>query len=434
MAIPIIHESVLLGVLTLTGTRPFVLELGPREMLDCFVVQSAIAIRNAQLYDEAQRRRRQAETLAVLARTIGATLDLDTVLQQAAEVTRDLLGGDRAQIALRDRDADVMVLRYGAPGHLGRAFERLAVEKGKGLGGLAWELGRAVRTDDYLKDSRLGDDYEGVVRSVGLQAVAVVPIVIGDEVEGLLYVNNLSARPFTEHDETVLAHVAQHAAIAIQNARLFERVRSANDRLAALSHRLLEVQERERRNLARELHDEIGQILTGLTLMLERSKHVAPEASAACVSEAQTLATDLLSRVRNLSLDLRPAMLDDLGLLPALLWHLERYTASTGVKVVFTQRGLPGQRFAAGVETAAYRIVQEALTNVARHSGAHEALINITAAAGVLTLRIEDHGAGFEPDTVLKDAGSSGLIGLRERARLSNGRLTVTRRPASAPS
>src|SRR6185503_14707317 len=183
----------------------------------------------------------------------------------------------------------------------------------------------------------------------------------------------------------------------------------------ALSHRLLEVQETERRNLARELHDEIGQLLTGLTLMLERSKHVAPEASQACVGEAQTLATELLSRVRNLSLDLRPAMLDDLGLLPALLWHFERCRTSTGVNVVFTQRGLEGRRFGAGVETAAYRIVQEALTNVARHSGVYDATVTIAAAGGVLTLRIEDRGVGFEPDTVLKDAGSSGLVGLRER-------------------
>ena len=426
MAIPIVHESVLLGVLTLTGTRPFLLEGGLREMLDSFVAQSAIAIRNVQLYDEAERRRRQAETFAVLIRTIGATLDLDTVLQQAVEATRDLLGSDRAQIALLDREADVMVLRYGAPRHLGRAFEGLWIERGKGLGGRAWALGRPMRTDNYLEDPRLGRHYDAVVQGQGLVAILAVPIVIGDEVEGLLYVNNLSSRPFTEHDEAVLADLALHAAIAIQNARLFERARSTNDRLAALSRRLLEVQETERRNLARELHDEIGQLLTGLTLILERSKRLPHDAALACVNEAQALAAELVSRIRNLSLDLRPAMLDDLGLLPALLWHLERYTASTGVQVVFSQRGLEGQRFAVDVETAAYRIVQEALTNVARHSGAFEASVTIAAADGVLKLEIRDQGTGFDPDSVLRDERTSGLIGLRERARLSNGRLTLT--------
>ena len=265
-----------------------------------------------------------------------------------------------------------------------------------------------------------------MVRNLGLVAVLTVPIIIGDDVEGLLYVNNLAARPFTAHDETALANLALHAAIAIQNARLFERVRSANDRLAALSRRLLDVQETERRNLARELHDEIGQLLTGLTLILERCKRLPPDASIACMSEAQALAAELLSRVRNLSLDLRPAMLDDLGLLPALLWHFERYTTSAGVKVAFGQRGLDGRRFPADIETAAFRIVQEALTNVARHSGAYEATVTITADDTLLKLAIEDRGAGFDPDTVFRDERSSGLIGLRERARLSNGWVTLT--------
>src|SRR6185295_5669182 len=105
--------------------------------------------------------------------------------------------------------------------------------------------------------------------------------------------NNCRPRPFTEHDETVLGDLAQHVAIAIRNARLFARVQSTNERLAAISRRLLEVQETERRNLARELHDEIGQLLTGLTLILERSKHLAPEASIASIGEAQALATEL---------------------------------------------------------------------------------------------------------------------------------------------
>jgi signal transduction histidine kinase len=426
LAVPIVHEDSSLGVIALARERPFTLDPPARELLDAFVAQSAIAIRNAQLYDEAERRRRQAETLAVLARTIGASLDVDVVLQQAVEATRDLVGSDRAQIALLDHATDVMMMSYGAPGRLGRAFEGLWIERGKGLGGRAWALGRPVRTDNYFDDPSLSGEYHALVRRVGLVTVLAVPIFIGDDVEGLLYVSNLSARPFTEHDEAVLTDLALHAAIAIQNARLFERVRSTNDRLAALSRRLLEVQETERRNLARELHDEIGQLLTGLTLILERSKRLSPDASIACVSEAQALAAELLARVRNLSLDLRPAMLDDLGLLPALLWHFERYTASAGVKVAFSQRGLEGRRFPADIETAAFRIVQEALTNVARHSGAYEATVAITADDTLLKLAIEDRGAGFDPDRVFRDERSSGLIGLRERARLSNGWVTLT--------
>jgi signal transduction histidine kinase len=429
LAVPILHEDSLLGVIALARQRPFRLDVSTRELLDAFVAQSAIAIRNVQLYEEAERRRRQAETGAALARTIGATLDVDALLQRVVESTRDLLGCDHAVIALRDPEADVMRMRYGAPHHLSRSYEAFMVERGKGLGGLAWKNLRPERTANYLEDPRLGRDYEGAVSALGLVAILVVPILIDDGVEGLLYVNNLSERPFTGHDEAVLSDLALHAAIAIQNARLFERVRTANDRLAALSRRLLEVQEAERRKLARELHDEIGQVLTGLTLILERSKRLGGDAWLACVSEAQALAGDLLSRVRDLSLDLRPAMLDDLGLLPALLWHFERYTTATGVKVAFSQRGLENRRLPPEIETAAFRIVQEALTNVARHSGAYDASVVIALADGVLRLEVSDAGAGFDPDSALQDGRSSGLIGARERARLSNGRLTLTSAP-----
>jgi signal transduction histidine kinase len=96
------------------------------------------------------------------------------------------------------------------------------------------------------------------------------------------------------------------------------------------------------------------------------------------------------------------------------------------VKVAFTQRGLDGRRFPADIETAAFRIVQEALTNVARHSGAYEAAVTLTADDTRLKLAIEDRGAGFDPDAVFRDERSSGLIGLRERARLSNGWVTLT--------
>ena len=119
----------------------------------------------------------------------------------------------------------------------------------------------------------------------------------------------------------------------------------------------------------RELHDEIGQLLTGLKLTLEaEADSASPKSGKATAGHAQALVHDLMERVRGLSLDLRPAMLDDLGLVSALVWNLDRYTAQTRIKVRLEQN-LPSERFASGIETAAYRIVQEALTNVARHAG-----------------------------------------------------------------
>src|SRR5262249_42628543 len=142
-------------------------------------------------------------------------------------------------------------------------------------------------------------------------------------------------------------------------ADISDRKRAEEER-KGFAARLLEVQESERRHLALELHDEVGQLLTGLLFSLQSCAGLPPERIGQRLGEAQGLLKDLTAHVRDLSLRLRPTMLDDLGLLPAVLWHFERYTAQTGVRVAFEHSGLE-RRFHPDVETAAYRIVQEAL-------------------------------------------------------------------------
>ncbi len=190
--------------------------------------------------------------------------------------------------------------------------------------------------------------------------------------------------------------------------------------LQALSHRLVAIQEAERRKIALELHDEIGQLLTGLKLQLDTN----PENGAALV-KARALADDLIQKVRNLSLDLRPTMLDDLGLLPALLWHFDRFTSLTGVQVNFSQNGLVDNRYAPEIETTTYRLVQEALTNVARHSGAHEASVRVGHRDGVMTIQVEDRGGGFMAETELTSSRTRGLRGMQERVALVGGSITI---------
>ncbi len=193
----------------------------------------------------------------------------------------------------------------------------------------------------------------------------------------------------------------------------------AEEQLRALSRRLLEVQEQERRRLARELHDEVAQVLTGLNYTLELSKRAPAAEREARLADAQRLVRELAGRVRDTSLLLRPSMLDDLGLCPALLWHIERFTAQTGVRVEFEQAGLE-RRFAPEVETAVYRAVQEALTNAARHAGVDMVRVRLWVENGDLYLRIEDEGAGFDAAAVLPRA-TGGLAGMQERITLLGG-------------
>lgn len=190
--------------------------------------------------------------------------------------------------------------------------------------------------------------------------------------------------------------------------------------LQALSHRLVEIQEAERRKIALELHDEIGQLLTGLKLQLDTGTE-----NGAAQTKARDLADGLIQKVRNLSLELRPTMLDDLGLLPALLWHFDRFTSLTGVKVNFSQSGLADNRFSPEIETATYRVIQEALTNVARHSGAGEASVQALHRDGVLSIQVEDRGGGFMAETELTNNRTRGLRGMRERVVLVGGSITI---------
>jgi signal transduction histidine kinase len=268
------------------------------------------------------------------------------------------------------------------------------------------------------------------VEQGSITAVIGQPLLYHNRLLGVLVVDNEgTGRPFAQEDSEALALFASHAAIAIHNARLFQEIEVARSRLERLSRRLVEVQEAERRYVSRELHDEVGQTLTALKLKLQASARESSESAKEGQQEAQVLVSDLLARVRDLSLDLRPAMLDDLGLVPALMWYFERYRARTHIQVLFKHVGLEDRRLPAEAETGAYRIVQESLTNVARHARVSEVTVRVWAGEVTLGVQIEDRGAGFNLDTALAAHTSTGLTGMRERVSLLGGRLTVESTP-----
>lgn len=204
----------------------------------------------------------------------------------------------------------------------------------------------------------------------------------------------------------------------------------AEEKLRALSNRLVQLQEEERRTIARELHDEIGQSLTVLKLFLDRYHASKSDGdSSADLNQVRDLVKRVMGQVRSISLTLRPTMLDDLGLLPTLQWHFERYSAQTHIHVNFRHAGLQ-KKIPKDVSTAAYRIVQEALTNVARHAGTGEVMVCTRAERGMLLVEIEDHGVGFDLDQV-GHLRSIGLSGMTERVLALDGSLTIESSPGT---
>src|SRR5439155_11304154 len=211
--------------------------------------------------------------------------------------------------------------------------------------------------------------------------------------------------------------------------RLLQETESGRERLEALSRRLVDIQETERSEIARELHDEVGQLLTGLKLMLSADER-EPQPGLAGSRREQMLqiVNELMDRTRNISMDLRPPMLDQLGLLSALVWHFERFTEQTRIRVSFSHVGADS-RFPRPVETAAFRLIQEALTNAARYAGAEVVEVEVQADSKFLKLRVEDRGSGFDQEAA-RAGRSAGLTGMEERAHLLGGHLTIESSPA----
>jgi signal transduction histidine kinase len=205
----------------------------------------------------------------------------------------------------------------------------------------------------------------------------------------------------------------------------------SQERLRALSRRLLEVQEDERRSLARDLHDDIGQVLTALKIQLESVARSQKGSLRAQVDECVTTTAHALARVRQLSLSLRPLQLDDLGLTAALRSHLDIQAKVGGLKPHFEANDAP-QVVAPEVETACFRVAQEAINNVLRHAQARNLWMRVFTVDGRLGLSIRDDGAGFDLEAARRRAaagGSLGVVSMEERAALAGGSFELRTTP-----
>ena len=273
--------------------------------------------------------------------------------------------------------------------------------------------------DDFTRE-RLREIYAGKQRSLSMER----QVVLANGVERTWMVSSAGLGPGPDGRRQAITMIVD----LTDRKRAEAALAASAQRLRDLSLRLVEVQESERRMIARELHDEIGQALTGLDLVLEMAGR-SPEAGLReNLRTAQGYVRDLTSRVRNLSLDLRPSMLDDLGLVPALRWLFQRYTEQTGIAVDFGYHNAE-RRFPPPVETAAYREIQEALTNVARHARAPMVTVRLWGEPDRLLVQIEDDGIGFDVQAALAARRSTGLESMRERAELLGGVLTLDSAP-----
>jgi signal transduction histidine kinase len=264
------------------------------------------------------------------------------------------------------------------------------------------------------------------------QAFVSVPILSQDRLIGSLNLEAEHDGVLSEEYIDIAREVANMLAMAIQHTQLFQEIQAGRDRLAQLSRQLIDVQEEERRHLARELHDEIGQSLTVIQLNLQNldGALATPEAQAS-VHNSTLIAQNLLKQIRTLSLNLRPSMLDDLGLISTLRWYLDQQAQRDGLSIHFSAED-SAIAIDPPIATACFRIVQESLTNILRYANASSVTVSVRAQAGRLELLIADNGCGFDLQRVRAQATSGtsfGILGMQERAALLGGRCEITSSP-----
>ena len=247
--------------------------------------------------------------------------------------------------------------------------------------------------------------------------------------EGALGVMNLmlpAGRNLAGRELDMLAAVGHQIALAVERNRLFEEVRAKEAARGELIERLLTAQEDERRRIARELHDEAGQALTALILNLEMAEHAAAPEEAARLERLRGIAEHTLGELRTLIYELRPTILDDLGLGAAIRWMVKEVVEPTGLKVDLQLQGLD-RRLPHQVETAIFRITQEAFNNMLKHAAASRARVAVEVNSREVTVTVEDNGKGFNPAAVpvSRSGRGLGLMGMRERAELLGGILEI---------
>ncbi len=386
------------------------------ELVTLLAAQAAVAVENARLYESATSWSRQLESLNEIGNALVGELDLTRLLRLVADRLRELIGARVVAIALPtghelrveaaagvDSDAVVGVRLLRADSKAGRVLERR----------------RSERIDSMLEDPEI---HQESARLFAATTGLFVPLLARDEAIGVVIAHDkLGPDPrFGDADLRLAEQFAARAAIAVDLSR-----RVARDSL----RRVVAGQELERQRLARELHDETGQALTSILLGLKAVEEAGDADEMHSAAEGlRELVVATLRDVRRLAVELRPKALDDFGLVAALERLVQTFSEATTIGVEL-ETTLGEERLPPEVETTLYRIVQEALTNVVKHARARRVSILLMRREGTAMAVIDDDGEGFDPEAVQEDG--LGLLGIRERVELLEGRLKVESWPGS---
>jgi signal transduction histidine kinase len=359
---------------------------------------------------------------------------LDAILGVGLDSTLDIMNGTKGEILLIDEPTQTLVRRV----HRGLSKEfvaKIRVGVGEGITGSVAQTGKAVLLEDISSDAHVLQ--RELVVAEGLKAFVCVPLRAKDKVLGVLNVASRMPRRFTTNDMQLLYAIGDQLGIAIEQARLYERLRTARERLRKLARQNLVAEEEERRRIARELHDETSQSLSGIALQLQALIEMYSISGNQDIEfidglkKVQALTVRVHNEVSRLISNLRPALLDTLGLVPAVRQYAETRLRPLEINVSVDIRGVE-RRFPADVEAALFRFVQGAIGNIAQHSKAKEATVVLEYQPDEFSLSIKDDGEGFNVSEIVdvEESGRGrGLFSMRERIGLLGGTSGIKSQP-----
>jgi signal transduction histidine kinase len=426
--VPLVHGQETIGLIALFSDQPGFFTRKSVHRLEAFASHAVMAIWNARLYRAQAEAARTAEFLSSASLVLTETLELDAVLDNLLDILTYLVPYDCGSVSLLEANAHLVT--RATRGYGGRARQEV-------LGAVTVEPGNDAHLATVLGDCKSvwipdTERHPGWSPRPGLEGACSylgVPLIVDGKAIGLCEMVKHGNGAFTQQHLWWAEALSGQAAIAIQNAWLFERMRESREQLQSLSRRLVDVQENERRYIARELHDEAGQALTTLRIQLKLLERQAgdPQAVQAATAELLQMAEGVMENLHRLAVVLRPASLDHLGLAAAVQQHCEMVGRQHGLIVEFQVADMD-RRMPPDVETALYRIVQEALTNVVRHAQASRVEVLLERRRDKVRVVVRDDGVGFDPEC---EPGSEhlGLIGIKERAVALGGTLTIDSTP-----
>lgn len=369
--------------------------------------------------------------LNAIASVLSQSLDLDTVLNSALDKTLEIMKADTGGILLPDEEKQMLCYRV----HRGlsrKYVQEVCCRLGEDISGRVAQTGKSIVVEDISIDPRT--THSALINAEGLRAFASVPLCSKEKILGVMNIASRKARKFSSKDIQLLENIAAQVAIAIENAKLHQEVQHKDEIRGELLREILSIQEEERRRIARELHDETSQALAGLAASLEAVIGMLPPTTDKIktrLRKAQSQSISILGEIHKLIYELRPTLLDDLGLVAAVRWLADNSLGADKVKVDFKTIGRE-RRLSHQLETTLFRVIQEVVSNIARHAYASNVGISLHFKKSVIKVNIIDDGKGFDVEEAIssKDRPRGlGLLGMKERVELVNGTLSIRSRP-----